>query len=87
MKFSNSTFDVLAFVGRIVLPALAVFYKSLGGIWTDKIPYPDEIASTIMALDLLLNSLLGISSNNYYKEQAQITVNNYDTVDPDEANG
>ena len=84
MKLSNKTYDVLAFVGRIVLPALAVFYKSLGGIWGGTIPYPDEIASTIMALDLLLNSLLGISSNNYYKEQAQITTNNYDTVDPDE---
>ncbi len=83
MKMSNEMYDVLAFIGRIVLPALAVFYKSLGGIWVDKIPYPAEIASTIMAIDLLLNSLLGISSNAYYKEVAQASVNNYDTEEPE----
>ena len=80
MQFSNRTYDILAFIGRIVLPALAVFYKSLGGIWGDVIPFPNEISASIMALDLLLNSLLGISANTYYKEQ----VNNFDT---DENNG
>ena len=80
MQFSNRTYDILAFIGRIVLPALAVFYKSLGGIWGDVIPFPNKISASIMALDLLLNSLLGISANTYYKEQ----VNNFDT---DENNG
>ena len=85
MKLSNQTYDILAFVGRIILPALAVFYKSLGGIWGESIPFPDEISATIMAIDLLLNTLLGISSNTYYKEMAQ--GNNFDTEDPNEANG
>lgn len=87
MKLSNKTYDVLAFVGRIVLPALAVFYKSLGGIWGGTIPYPEEISATLMAVDLLLNTLLGISANAYYKEMAQTNVNNFDTEDPNEGIG
>ena len=81
MKMSNQTYDILAFIGRIVLPALAVFYKSLGGIWGDRIPFPNEVSATIMAVDLLLNSLLGISSANFYKEQAQESVNDFDVND------
>ena len=81
MRLSNETYDILAFVGRIVLPALAVFYKSLGGIWGEAIPFPNEVSATIMAIDLLLNSLLGISSANFYKEQAKESVNDYDTND------
>lgn len=86
MKLNSATYDVLAFFGRIVLPALAVFYRSLGSIWPN-IPFPEEISATIMTIDLLLNTLLGISSNTYYKEMAQSSINNYDTVDPDENNG
>lgn len=81
MKLSNQTYDILAFIGRIVLPALAVFYKSLGGIWGEAIPFPNEVSATIMAIDLLLNSLLGISSANFYKEQAKESANDFDVND------
>lgn len=77
MKLSNETYDVLAFVGRVVLPALSVLYATLGEIW--HLPYTKEIPLTITALDLFLNSLLGISSNNYYKEQTKEQTNDYDT--------
>lgn len=85
MKLSNSTYDVLAFIGRVVLPALSVLYATLGEIW--HLPYTKEIPLTITALDLFLNSLLGISSNNYYKKEAMESVNNFDTVDPNEGIG
>lgn len=81
MKLSNTAYDVLAFIGRTILPAMSVLYATLGEIWG--LPYTKEIPLTITAIDLFLNTLLGISSNNYYKE----TVNNFDTVEPDENNG
>ena len=77
MKLSNETYDVLAFIGRVVLPALSVLYATLGEIW--HLPFTKEIPLTITALDLFLNSLLGISSNAYYKEQA--VSNDYDVND------
>lgn len=66
MKLSNKTYDILAWIGKIVLPALSVLYATLGKIWN--LPYTEQIPLTIMAIDVFLNSLLGISSANYYKE-------------------
>lgn len=67
MKLENKTYDILAFVGRVVLPALSVLYATLGEIW--HLPYTKEIPLTITAIDLFLNTLLGISSNTYYKDK------------------
>lgn len=67
MKLSNNIYDILAFVGRVVLPALSVLYATLGEIWG--LPFTKEIPLTITAIDLFLNTLLGISSNTYYKDK------------------
>ena len=69
MKFQNDTFDVLAWFGRIVLPSLSVLYATIGKIWN--LPYTEQIPLTITAVDVFLNALLGISSANYYKEEAE----------------
>ena len=68
MKLKDKTYDILCWFGRIVLPALAVLYTTLGDIWG--LPYTSEIPATIMGLDVFLNALLGISANTYYKEKA-----------------
>lgn len=68
MKLKDKTYDILCWVGRIVLPALAVLYTTLGDIWG--LPYTSEITATIIGLDVFLNALLGISANTYYKEKA-----------------
>ena len=65
MIIPNNVYDVLAFIGRVVLPALSVLYATLGEIWG--LPFTKEIPLTITAIDLFLNTLLGISANNYYK--------------------
>lgn len=68
MKLNDKTYDVLCWIGRIVMPSLAVLYTTLGDIWG--LPYTSEIPATIMGLDVFLNALLGISANTYYKEKA-----------------
>jgi len=70
MLLSNKTYDILAFIGRVALPALSVLYATLGEIW--HLPFTKEIPLTITAIDLFLNSLLGISSNNYYKKDGSL---------------
>lgn len=65
MKLNDTAYDVLSWVGKIVLPALAVLYSTLGNTWN--LPYIEEVSATIMAIDVFLNALLGISSNTYYK--------------------
>ena len=68
MKLNDKTYDVLCWIGRIVMPSLAVLYTTLWDIWG--LPYTSEIPATIMGLDVFLNALLGISANTYYKEKA-----------------
>ena len=89
MKLSNQMYDILAFVGRVVLPALSILCATLGEIWGLGEPFTKQIPLTITALDLFLNSLLGISTANYYKDAYDNInmMNNYDTVNPDESHG
>lgn len=60
---SNKVYDVLAYIGRIALPALATLYGTLAGIWN--LPYGEAIVATISAIALFMNALLKISSRSY----------------------
>lgn len=63
---SNKTYDFWKRVGRYVLPALATLVAAICKIWN--LPYGTEISATIMALDVFLNAILGVSSYNYNKQ-------------------
>lgn len=74
---SDATFDVLAWIGRIVLPALSVFYATIGKIWS--LPYTEQIPLTITAVDVLWNALLGITSTKFFADKEIVTaINNKD---------
>lgn len=66
MKLSNKLFDVLKWVAILFLPALAILIRTVFAIW--KIPYGEEISSTIVALQVFLGAILGVSTLNYNKE-------------------
>lgn len=63
---TNKVYDVLKFIAQIVLPAFGTLYFALSSIW--ELPYGEQIVGTITAVDAFLGALLGISSNQYYKE-------------------
>ena len=67
MKLSNKVYDILAYIQRIALPALAALWAALGKIWNW--PLVTEITATICAVDVCLGTLLKISSNKYNQEQ------------------
>lgn len=66
MKFNNHTYDTLKYIALIALPALQVFWLTIGKIWN--ISYTVEIGATIGAVALLLGTLLGVSTKNYNDE-------------------
>lgn len=70
MKLSNKLYDVLRVLAGIVLPALAAFYVALSGIW--HLPLAKEISGTIAAVVCLIESLLKISSINYWKDGEEV---------------
>lgn len=75
----NRTFDILAYIGRIALPAIGTLYGTLAGIW--HLPYGEAIVATISAIALFLNALLKINSNAYEREQAADLRETYDRSD------
>ena len=64
-KINDRLYDVLKWVAMLFLPALAVLVKSVFAIWN--IPYGEEISTTIIAVDLFLGTILGISTIQYNK--------------------
>ena len=65
MKLSNSQYDFLKYIAQILLPALGTLYFAVANIWG--FPYAEQIVGTITAIDAFLGVLLGISTDNYYK--------------------
>lgn len=63
---SNKVYDILKWIALVVLPAFAILYSSLAGIWG--LPYAEQIPDTITAIDLFLGVVLGISSAQYKKK-------------------
>lgn len=60
---SNKVYDCLKWIAQIVLPAIATFYLAIAAIWG--LPYGEQIAGTIMAIDTLLGAILGVSTKKY----------------------
>ncbi len=67
MKLSNNTYDILKKIALYVLPALATLVLTVGKVWN--IPYTEQIAATITAIDTALGTILGISSKKYWDEE------------------
>ena len=65
MKLSNRMYDRLKWVAMYLLPALGTLYFALSGIWG--LPFGEQIVGTITAVDTFLGVILGISSNQYKK--------------------
>nr|DAW50328.1 MAG TPA: holin [Caudoviricetes sp.] len=66
MKISNKLYDILKWLVIIVLPALATLYAALAAVWVW--PDPDQVVTTITAVDTFLGAVLCISSATYNKE-------------------
>lgn len=63
---SNKLYDILAIIGRLILPAIATLYFTLSQIW--HLPLGEEICGTLAALTVFLNSVLKIKSDEYWRE-------------------
>ena len=70
---SNKTYDILKNVALIILPALATLWLTISKIWG--LPYGEEIAATITAIDVFLGALLKVSSR-FYEEKKRLEESN-----------
>lgn len=69
MQLNNKVYNVLKWVVMIALPAIATLYTALAAIWGW--PMADSVSQTITAITTFLGVLLGVSTYNYNKTQAE----------------
>lgn len=69
MKMSNKVYDLLKWISLVALDAIGLFYNTMGTIWG--FPYGDEVLATCTALSVLIGALIGISSAQYKKNNAE----------------
>lgn len=72
MKLNNNTYDILKRIALLVLPALATLVLAIFTIWN--LPFGEQIAGTITAIDTFLGAILGISSKQYWENSNNIEV-------------
>lgn len=63
-QLPSHAYDAVKRVVQVALPAMATLYSALALIWG--FPYETEIVGTIVAVNLFLGVVLGISTKNYY---------------------
>ena len=61
---SDKLYDVLAIIGRLILPALGTLYFALAQIWG--LPLGEEIVGTLSAVTIFLNAVLKIKSDQFW---------------------
>lgn len=66
MILSDKQYNVLKWVGLIVLPAIATLVKAVFPVWG--LPYADAIATTCTALGVFVGTLIGVSQANMKPE-------------------
>lgn len=66
---SNNVYDRLKQVAAVVLPALAVFYITVAPFWG--LPKQEEVAGTLMAIDLLLGAVLMVLNRVFMNSDAR----------------
>lgn len=64
----SRVYDILKWLGLIVLPALAVFVNTVGPAWGW--PHVDAIVTTLNALGILAGALIGVSAIKQHLDRA-----------------
>lgn len=73
MKLTDKTYDILKWIAQYLLPAAGTLYFALSGIWG--LPFGEQIVGTITAVDTFLGVILGISTMQYNKVEAETLEN------------
>lgn len=73
MKLTDKTYDILKWIAQYLLPAAGTLYFALSGIWG--LPFGEQIVGTITAVDTFLGVILGISTMQYNKAEAETLEN------------
>ena len=63
MKMNSKVFDIIRFIGELVLPALGALYFGVAKIW--HLPFGEEIVGTIACVTTFVGAVVGFSRKKY----------------------
>ena len=64
---SGTAYDILKWIALIALDAIGLCYKTIATIWG--FPYGDQVLATCTAISLLIGTLIGVSTAQYYSNK------------------
>lgn len=67
--FNGGVYDFLKWASLVVFPALGAFYFTVGNIW--HWPNVEEVIGTILAVEVFIGALIGVSTRQYNKSDAK----------------
>lgn len=67
--FSNKQYDFVKFLTVVLLPALGTLYFALAQTWD--LPAGEEVLGTLMALQVFIGAVMGISTKAYKDSDAR----------------
>lgn len=73
---TNKTYDILKYIAQVVLPAVSALYVALSGVWG--LPYGEQVAGTLAAIDAFMGALLHLQSKRYYDDGDPMTFGGID---------
>ena len=76
MTLSNKWYNILKPVATTLLPAIAALYLTLAPVWD--LPGGEKVSATVAAINTFLGILLGVSSKQYGKVQADMEASSSD---------
>jgi hypothetical protein len=68
-QLKDTTYDQLKYIVQIVLPAVATFIGVVGIALG--ITYTEVVVVIFTAVNVLLGTILGVSSRNYYEDEME----------------
>ena len=74
MRFENRVYDVLKWICLIFLPAVAILYSAIDGVfgWG----YTATVTTIISAVEAFIGSMIGISTKSYRKKNDEFCLEN-----------
>lgn len=73
--FPDKVYDVLKWFAQYIVPSSAALYFALADIWG--LPFKEEVVGTIVAFDVFLGALLGISNLRYQQKDVMGVTSKY----------
>lgn len=65
LLMSDKTYDIMKWIVQYILPGLGMLYAIIAG--ATGLPYAEVVLAVVMAVDLFLGIILGISTKQYNK--------------------